>query len=421
MLDIDPAEIVQRGRLQPGRMFPRRHRAGSHHRRRRAQGRVRHRAAVRRVVARGARAPRRPPRAQLPHSPARFRDRQQRVFGYTTEELKILLTPMAKNAYEALGSMGTDTPIAALSDRPRMLFDYFSQLFAQVTNPPLDAIREELVTSVVVDGRARGQPARPDAGVVPSDRGAVADPVEQRAGQAALHQRRRRPSWLQAVRRRRAYPVAEGGEGLRRAIDDVRARVSEAIEDGAKLIILSDRHSNEALAPIPSLLLVSAVHHHLIREKTARRSVSSSSAVMRARCTTWRVARLRRWRDQPVPRVRDDRRHDQRGLPAGALEGSGDPQLHQGVQQGRAEGDVEDGHLTRWRRTRVRRCSSDRSRPRSRRRVLHRHVVSPRRRRPRRDRRGGGGPSLVRVPRPTRGGGASLAVAGRRVPVAARG
>ena len=82
------------------------------------------------------------------------------MFGYTTEELKILLAPMAKNGVEPIGSMGTDTPVAVLSDRPRLLFDYFQQLFAQVTNPPLDAIREELVTSLASHDRARGQPAR---------------------------------------------------------------------------------------------------------------------------------------------------------------------------------------------------------------------------------------------------------------------
>ena len=95
------------------------------------------------------------------------------MFGYTTEELKILLAPMARTGAEPIGSMGTDTPIAVLSDRPRLLFDYFQQLFAQVTNPPLDAIREELVTSLGVARSARGQPARPAPGVVPPDRAAV--------------------------------------------------------------------------------------------------------------------------------------------------------------------------------------------------------------------------------------------------------
>ena len=175
---------------------------------------------------------------------------------------------MAKNAYEPLGSMGTDTPIAALSSRPRMLFDYFQQLFAQVTNPPLDAIREELVTSLSSTVGPEGNlldptPASCRQVVVPS-------PILSNSELAKLlyinedgDQPGFKPFAVDGL-----YPVAEGGEGLRRALDDVRSRVSEAIEEGAKLIILSDRHSNEALAPIPSLLLVSAVHHHLIREKT---------------------------------------------------------------------------------------------------------------------------------------------------------
>jgi glutamate synthase (NADPH/NADH) large chain len=193
---------------------------------------------------------------------------QQRVFGYTTEEIKILLTPMAKVGYEPIGSMGTDTPIAALSDRPRLLFDYFQQLFAQVTNPPLDAIREELVTSLSQNLGPEGNlldptPASCRQIVLPH-------PILSNADLAKLlyinedgDQPGFRPFAVDGL-----FPVAEGGEGLRRALDDVRATVSRAITEGAKVIILSDRHSNAEMAPIPSLLLVSAVHHHLIREKT---------------------------------------------------------------------------------------------------------------------------------------------------------
>src|SRR4051794_26286674 len=178
------------------------------------------------------------------------------------------MAPMAKNGYEPIGSMGTDTPIAALSSRPRMLFDYFQQLFAQVTNPPLDAIREELVTSLSSTLGPEGNlldptPASCRQIVLPS-------PILSNSDLAKLlyinedgDQPGFKPFAVDGL-----YPVAEGGEGLRRALDDVRTRVSGAIDDGAKLIILSDRHSNEALAPIPSLLLVAAVHHHLIREKT---------------------------------------------------------------------------------------------------------------------------------------------------------
>ncbi|MEY2460430.1 MAG: glutamate synthase large chain, partial [Acidimicrobiaceae bacterium] len=268
VLDIDPAEIVQRGRLQPGRMFL----VDT------AQGRIIGDDELKSDLASAH------PYDEWLHAGLVHLDdlpsrnfltpqhgsviQQQRVFGYTTEELKILLTPMTKNAYEPLGSMGTDTPIAALSSRPRLLFDYFQQLFAQVTNPPLDAIREELVTSLSSTvgpekNLLQPTPASCRQVVVPS-------PILSNSDLAKLlyinedgDQPGFKPFAVDGL-----YPVAEGGDGLRQALDDVRGRVSDAIEDGAKLIILSDRHSNEVLAPIPSLLLVSAVHHHLIREKT---------------------------------------------------------------------------------------------------------------------------------------------------------
>ncbi len=196
---------------------------------------------------------------------------QQRTFGYTVEEQKILLSPMAKNGYEPIGSMGTDTPVAVLSEKPRLLFDYFQQLFAQVTNPPLDAIREELVTSLSATLGPEGNlldptPASCRQVVVPS-------PIltnEELAKVLYINDDGEFPG-LKPFAVDGLYPVAEGGDGLRRALDGIRATVSAAIADGAKLVILSDRHSNAELAPIPALLLTSAVHHHLIREKTRTR------------------------------------------------------------------------------------------------------------------------------------------------------
>jgi len=271
VLGIDPSEIVQKGRLQPGRMFL----VDTD------QGRIVGDDEIKSTLA----AER--PYAEWLHAGQVHLDdlqdrwfltpqhgsvvQQQRVFGYTSEELKILITPEAKVGYEPIGSMGTDTPIAALSDRPRLLFDYFSQLFAQVTNPPLDAIREELVTALGSSIGPEGNlldptPASCRQIVLPT-------PILSNADLAKLLYINEdgdfpgaKPYAVDGL-----YPVAEGGEGLRRAIDDVRAKVSAAIADGAKLIILSDRHSSEELAPIPALLLVSAVHHHLIREKTRTR------------------------------------------------------------------------------------------------------------------------------------------------------
>src|SRR6201988_1809382 len=197
---------------------------------------------------------------------------RQLVFGYTYEELNLLVAPMVRTGAEPIGSMGTDTPVAVLSQRPRMLFDYFQQLFAQVTNPPLDAIREEVVTSL--QGTTGGE-------------GDLLNPNEDSCRQIVLPQPILRNHELAKLinldpdaevngRRhgmrskviRCLYPVAENGAGLKAALDEVRAQASAAIADGARIIILSDRESDEKMAPIPSLLAVSAVHHHLVRERS---------------------------------------------------------------------------------------------------------------------------------------------------------
>jgi glutamate synthase (NADPH) large chain len=181
---------------------------------------------------------------------------RQQTFGYTHEELKIIIAPMAAHGKEPIGSMGTDTPLAVLSSGPGCCSTTSQQLFAQVTNPPLDAIREELVTSVGT-ASARGQPARTGA----RRRAArsccpVPDHRQRRAGQDHP-QRRRRPSGVQARRVDGLYPVAEGGEGCAGARRVSSGGVGEAIERGAKIIVLSDR-TRQSMAPIPSLLLTAA-------------------------------------------------------------------------------------------------------------------------------------------------------------------
>ena len=288
VLDLDPATIVQKGRLQPGKMFL----VDT------SQGRI-----IDDEELKGDLAAAQPydewlhaGQVHLDDLPERFFltpqhgsvVRQQRVFGYTSEELKVLVAPMAKNGYEPIGSMGTDTPIAVLSDRPRLLYDYFSQLFAQVTNPPLDAIREELVTSL-------GATLGPECNLLDPTPASCRQvtlpfPIISNADLAKLLYINEdgdfpgfKPYAIDGL-----FPVAEGGAGLRAALDDVRRQVSEAIEAGAKVIILSDRHSSEALAPIPALLLVGAVHHHLIREKTRTRvGLVIETGEARARCITW--------------------------------------------------------------------------------------------------------------------------------------
>jgi glutamate synthase (NADPH/NADH) large chain len=192
----------------------------------------------------------------------------QRLFGYTTEELRVILAPMARTGEEPIGSMGSDTAIAVLSERPRLLYDYFTQLFAQVTNPPLDAIREELVTSL-------GATIGPEGNLLDARPGQcrqilVPLPVVDRDDLAKLmyvNEGGETPGF-KAFTVDALFSVARGGAALAAALEEVRLRVSAAIRDGANLIVLSDRHSTAELAPIPSLLVTAAVHHHLVRERT---------------------------------------------------------------------------------------------------------------------------------------------------------
>jgi glutamate synthase domain-containing protein 2/glutamate synthase domain-containing protein 1/glutamate synthase domain-containing protein 3 len=272
VLNLDPATVVQKMRLQPGRMFL----VDT------AQGRIVSDEEIKAELA--AEHPYQewldaglfhldelPPGdyVRMPHHRVVLR---QQVFGYTYEELNLLVAPMARTGAEPIGSMGTDTPVAVLSQRPRMLFDYFQQLFAQVTNPPLDAIREEVVTSLQGTVGPEGDLLNPTA---ESCRQIVLrQPILRNAELSKLicvdpdHEIRGHKHGMRAAVVRCLYPVNRGGQGLKEALDNVRAKVSAAIREGARIIVLSDRESDEQMAPIPSLLSVSAVHHHLVRERT---------------------------------------------------------------------------------------------------------------------------------------------------------
>ena len=213
-----------------------------------------------------------PEREHITHSRSSVLRRQQ-TFGYTEEELRVLLAPMAAMGAEPIGAMGTDTPIAVLSDRPRLLFDYFTQMFAQVTNPPLDALREEVVTSLSVSiGQARNlldatpQHARQLSLGFPlldNDELAKLMAVDANPATADFH----------TVRLRGLYPVAGGTDALRTRLEEICEEAGTAIDEGATFLVLSDRDSNQHLAPIPSLLLTSAVQHHLVR--TGRRTAAA--------------------------------------------------------------------------------------------------------------------------------------------------
>ncbi|NAS21138.1 glutamate synthase large subunit [Herbidospora sp. NEAU-GS84] len=197
--------------------------------------------------------------------------KRQQTFGYTEEELRIILTPMAATGAEPIGSMGTDSPVAALSDKPRLLFDYFSQLFAQVTNPPLDAIREELVTSLQSTIGPEHNLLEP--GAASCRRLVLPYPVidnDELAKIVHINDEGALPGFQPHVVSG-LFHVGGGGDALTRRLQEIREEVSQAIADGARIIVLSDRGSNAEKAPIPSLLLTGAVHHHLIREKSRTR------------------------------------------------------------------------------------------------------------------------------------------------------
>jgi glutamate synthase (NADPH/NADH) large chain len=270
--EIEPERIQEKGRLQPGRMFL----VDT------SQGRIIGDDEIKDQMAKAA-----PYGLWLKENLVSMADlpkpasviapdhetvlRRQEAFGYTTEDLKVLVGPMATDGVEATGSMGTDTPLAVLSNRPQLLFNYFKQLFAQVTNPPVDAIREEIIMAV-------------DTAIGPE--GNLLEPTPTSARQIGLATPVLRNEELEKLRNLNGGPdshgfktatipalfdVAKGGEGLKAGIEVMRAAASKAIADGNNIIILSDRGHDHDRAPIPALLAVSSVQHHLLREGSRTR------------------------------------------------------------------------------------------------------------------------------------------------------
>ncbi|MFV2022102.1 glutamate synthase large subunit [Micromonospora sp. LOL_023] len=268
VLDLDPATVVAKGRLRPGRMFLVDTAAG----RIVTDGEIKAELAAAQPYADWLHAglidlQDLPPRDHIVYAHDSVQRRQQ-TFGYTEEELKILIAPMARKGIEPLGSMGTDTPISPLSTRPRLLFDYFHQLFAQVTNPPLDAIREEMVTSLQATIGPEGNLL--DPGPASCRQIVLPYPVidnEELAKILSVDEDGDLPGF-KAVRVSGLYPLRDGAEGIKARLTQICRHVSEAIEDGVRIFVLSDRDSTLDLAPIPSLLLTAAVHQHLVREQT---------------------------------------------------------------------------------------------------------------------------------------------------------
>jgi glutamate synthase (NADPH) large chain len=268
VLDFPPEQIARKGRLQPGKMFLVDIAAGRIIEDDEIKDELADEAAYGDWLQAGMiKLSDLPSREHIvyPHSSVM---RRQRAFGYTEEEVRILITPMAKNAMEALGSMGTDSPIAALSEKPRLLFDYFSQLFAQVTNPPLDAIREELVTSLA--GSIGPEHNLLDPGPASCRQISLPFPVIDNDELAKIIHVNADDDYpeLAAYVVRGLFPVSGDGNTLQIRLDEIKLEVSQAISAGAHIIVLSDRNGDAEDVPIPSLLLTAAVHHHLIREKT---------------------------------------------------------------------------------------------------------------------------------------------------------
>ncbi len=268
VLPIPPEKVVERGRLQPGRMFL----VDT------VAGRILDDTEIKSTLAAAhpyaewvhagivplADLPARP-HVATPHEAVL---RRQQVFGYTDEDLRLLIEPMAAKGAEAIGSMGTDTPEAVLSARPRLLFDYFSQLFAQVTNPPLDAIREQVVTSMASIIGPEDNLLDPS----PNSCRQISLPFpvidnDDLAKLAGVNSDGDMAGFAAAVISG-LYEVDGGGQALFDALARCRREADEAIADGARILVLSDRDCDAKRAPIPSLLLTSAVHQHLVRQKS---------------------------------------------------------------------------------------------------------------------------------------------------------
>jgi glutamate synthase (NADPH/NADH) large chain len=265
VLDVAPEKVVRKGRLRPGKMFLVDTDAG----RIIDDDEIKSELAASKPWAKWLDEGRinlkqLPDREHIVHTPASV-TRRQRTFGYTEEEVRILIGPMATTGAEPLGAMGSDTPIAVLSERPRLLFDYFAQAFAQVTNPPLDAIREESVTSMSLglgpernllsDGPDHAKQVILDFPVIDNDELAKIQHIDPTPGSALT------------TTIRGLYRVDKGPRAMEKRLAKMCEEVDVAIDNGAQFIVLSDRDSNREYAPIPSLLMLATVHHHLIRSE----------------------------------------------------------------------------------------------------------------------------------------------------------
>ncbi|GJL78071.1 MAG: glutamate synthase [Nitrospinaceae bacterium] len=269
VLPIDEADIVRKGRLQPGKMFLVDLREGRIISDKEIKGQI----ATQKPYTKWVKE-KQVNLDSLPDTGKRFEPdyetllTRQVAFGYTAEDIKIVMAPMVGKGEEATGSMGNDTPLAVLSNKPQLCFQYFKQLFAQVTNPAIDSIREELVMSMEVTlGKERNllTESRHHCKKLKITHPILT--VEELEKVKALDEQDMKSVVLPIL-----FPVSEGEKGLEKALDALCQKASAAIEEGATILILSDREMDADHAPIPSVLATGAVHHHLLRELTRTRA-----------------------------------------------------------------------------------------------------------------------------------------------------
>ena len=265
VLDIPPENILLKERLHPGRMFL----VDTAEGRIVADEEIKHRYASEQPYGQWLKSyllplEKIPAGQKMPAASRKTLLQRQQAFGYTLEDLRLILGPMAENKAEPVGSMGTDTSLAVLSNRSRLLYDYFKQLFAQVTNPPLDAIREELVTQMSINIGPEGNLLDPQPESCQQIR--LESPILENEAMAKLYDLDLTD--LKSKVLSILFPVAAGAAGIAQAMEDLCNKASQAIDSGYNILILSDRGVNKDLAPIPALLAVSGVHHHLVREAT---------------------------------------------------------------------------------------------------------------------------------------------------------
>jgi len=268
VLDIAPEQVKVKGRLQPGKMFL----VDTVEGRIVPDKEIKHRLASRQPYAEWLKEnqitiDQLPAPTRMHHPDAETLLRRQRAFGYSDEDLRMIVGPMASKGQEPVGSMGTDTPLACLSDRPQSLFNYFKQLFAQVTNPPIDSIREEIVMSLISYIGSEGNILSEEPANCHMLK--LAHPLLTNVELEKL--RRVSTGDLLAITLPALFRASEGEPGLKRGLDELCQRASLAGKAGYTLLIISDRGVNKDYAPIPSLLALAAVHNLLIQEETRTR------------------------------------------------------------------------------------------------------------------------------------------------------